>query len=69
MGVFSKKEAEKQRVAGIELQCEVCKNDRFWHRQAQLNTAAATFFNFDWANATADCYVCEKCGYIHWFLL
>lgn len=25
-------------------------------------------FNFDWANATATCYVCDGCGYIHWFL-
>ena len=36
--------------------------------EAQLNTAVATFFNFDWANKTAQCYVCDGCGYIHWFL-
>jgi hypothetical protein len=40
-------------------------NDRFWAREAQLNTAVATFCNFDWANPTADCYVCDRCGYIH----
>ena len=34
----------------------------------QLNTAVATFFNFDWANKTASCFVCDGCGYIHWFL-
>ncbi|MBN1256359.1 MAG: hypothetical protein JXA52_01495 [Planctomycetes bacterium] len=55
-------------VAGQPLHCEICKNDLFWQREAQLNTAVATFFNFDWANATAQCYVCDHCGYIHWFL-
>ena len=68
MGWFSKDEAEKHTIKGIELHCEICKHDKFWYRQAQLNTAVATFFKFDWANASADCYVCEKCGYIHWFL-
>jgi hypothetical protein len=37
-------------------------------REAQLNTAAASFFNFDWTNPSGNCYVCAKCGYIHWFL-
>lgn len=68
MGMFGKEESERVQVAGLTLQCEICKNDRFWAREAQLNTAVATFFNFDWANATADCYVCDRCGYIHWFL-
>ena len=68
MGLFGKKESERVQVAGLTLRCEICKNDRFWAREAQLNTAVATFFNFDWANPTADCYVCDRCGYIHWFL-
>jgi hypothetical protein len=68
MGLFGKKEPEEVQVAGLTLRCEICKHDRFWHREAQLNTAVATFFNFDWANAIATCYVCDGCGYIHWFL-
>ncbi len=68
MGLFGKKEPEPVQVAGLELHCEICKHDRFWRRQAQLNTAVATFFNFDWANPTAECFVCGNCGYIHWFL-
>jgi hypothetical protein len=27
-----------------------------------------TFFGLDWANRTARCLVCERCGYVHWFL-
>ena len=68
MALFGKKEPEAVTVAGLSLRCEICKHDRFWTREAQLNTAVATFFNFDWANKTATCYVCDGCGYIHWFL-
>lgn len=32
------------------------------------SSAAAPTANFDWANPTAVCYVCDRCGYIHWFL-
>ena len=55
-------------VQGRELKCLVCGHDCFHKREAQLNTATASFFNFDWANPTGACYVCAKCGYIHWFL-
>jgi predicted nucleic-acid-binding Zn-ribbon protein len=68
MGLFGDSEPGQVQVAGVPLQCEICKNDSFWEREAQLNTAVATFFGFDWANATANCYVCSRCGYIHWFL-
>ena len=68
MGLFGKKEAERVRIGEIDLKCEICKQDRFWRREAQLNTSVATFFSLDWANASADCYVCDSCGYIHWFL-
>ncbi len=68
MGIFGASEAKEATVAGQALRCEICRHTRFWERQAQLNTAVATFFNFDWANASATCIVCERCGYIHWFL-
>ena len=68
MALFGKKKPETVRVGGLDLHCEICKHDRFWMREAQLNTSVATFFSFDWANATARCYVCDGCGYIHWFL-
>jgi hypothetical protein len=66
----AKKKTEPQTVEikGHELRCPVCNNNRFWIRQAQLNTATATFFNFDWANRSADCYVCSECTHISWFL-
>ena len=40
----------------------------YHERNSLLNTRAATFFNFDWANASGLCVVCDNCGFIHWFL-
>ena len=55
-------------VVGRPLHCYACRYDRFWQRSAQLNTALATFFNFDWTNPSATCCICAQCGHIHWFL-
>jgi predicted nucleic-acid-binding Zn-ribbon protein len=69
MGLFSQPEPEERVVRGKPLRCLVCTNDRFYKREAMLNTAGATFLNFDWANKSGTCFVCSECGYIHWFLL
>lgn len=47
MGLFEKKEPERVEVKGKILQCPICDGDLFWQREAQLNTALATFFNVD----------------------
>lgn len=68
MSLFGKQEPETIIVRGQPLECHVCRHEHFWTREAQLNTAAATFFNMDWANESAVCIVCDNCGYIHWFM-
>lgn len=68
MGLFSAPEPEPHIVNGKYLQCLICQNDRFFRREAQLNTAVATFFNFEWANPSGTCFICSECGYIHWFV-
>ena len=55
-------------IKGHELTCPICKNNQFYSREAQLNTAAASFFNLDWANRSATCFVCAECTHISWFL-
>ncbi len=67
MGLFKQEAAEKT-VAGIAIRCEICHHTRFFEREAQLNTAVMSFFDLDWLNKSARCLVCERCGYIHWFL-
>ena len=54
-------------IAGRPLTCPICSGQQFWKKQAQLNTAMATFFNLDWANHTATCLICEGCSHILWF--
>ena len=69
MGLFSKEEPRPVTIRdGSRLACVVCGCESFFRRQGQLHTAVATFFNLEWTNPTADCVVCGKCGYVHWFL-
>lgn len=68
MGIFSEEKPEVVTVIGKPLKCLVCKHNEFWEREAQLNTAFATFLNMDWADQSATCVVCANCGYVHWFL-
>lgn len=55
-------------IHGKPLECQFCRSDYFWVHYVQLHTPVATFTNFDFANRTATCAICSKCGYIHWFL-
>jgi predicted nucleic-acid-binding Zn-ribbon protein len=68
MSLFATDETKSYKVLGNVLKCQICGHDEFHRREAQLNTTMLTFFKLDWANASAVCFVCEKCGYIHWFL-
>lgn len=55
-------------IAGHELHCQICRHDRFLEQRVQMNTTGFTFFDLDWLNKSATCYICDDCGYIHWFL-
>jgi hypothetical protein len=68
MGLFRRQQPETYIIAGRKLQCTICEHDRFLVRDAQLNTSILTFLGFDWLNKSGRCYICDKCGYIHWFV-
>ena len=68
MGIFDAPEAKPYVILGNQLLCLICKHDKFWNRNAQINTSAMEFMNMGWANESATCFECEKCGYIHWFV-
>jgi len=68
MGLFSEDEPKMMEVHGRQINGVVCANEYFHTREAQLNTAAASFFNVDWANRSATCLVCSECTHIMWFL-
>jgi predicted nucleic-acid-binding Zn-ribbon protein len=70
MGLFGKDEPETVTLAplnGKAMKCQVCGNEKFWRRSAQLHTGVASFFNVEWASPTCTCVICSSCGYIHWF--
>ena len=69
MGLFSKERpAEQVFVKGKKLNCNVCNHDMFVYRESQLNTRLASFFDLDFANKKAHCYVCDNCSNIKWFI-
>ena len=68
MKLFGKKEPQAIQIMEKQLSCPICQNQLFWTRKAQLNTSLASFFNLDWANRSAHCFVCSECTYIFWFL-
>lgn len=69
MSLFQKEEPKQYESNGHQIICQVCKNDYFWARRSQLNTSLATFFNLDWMNHEATCFVCAECRHIQWFLV
>jgi predicted nucleic-acid-binding Zn-ribbon protein len=52
----------------IKLECTVCKHTLFWTRETLMNTVGMSLLNLDWANKKATNYICNNCGYVHWFL-
>lgn len=52
----------------IQLECQICACEEFEERQAQLNTSGMSFMGLEWLNKSARCFVCLRCGYVHWFL-
>jgi len=59
LGLFAKEKPEQVTVrTGERLACQVCGFDLFFLRNGQLSIGSAR----------ADCAVCGRCGYVHWFL-
>ncbi len=71
MALFQKKEEREPEPAFIldrPLKCAFCGQTTFWKRESQLHTKLLTFFELEWMNKTATCYVCSHCGHVHWFI-
>lgn len=61
-------DAKARTISGRPLICPICANTDFWKRQTLMNTPGMTFFGIEWANRQAVNYVCNRCGYVFWFL-
>jgi predicted nucleic-acid-binding Zn-ribbon protein len=73
MGLFSKsgtKEGDapaRYWAGGSEVSCPQCQGILFRQGKAQLNTAAMSLANLDWANKSATTLICSQCSYISWY--
>ncbi|MCA8966867.1 MAG: hypothetical protein KDC48_18445 [Planctomycetes bacterium] len=52
----------------LELKCQVCGHADFESRNVLMNTPGMTFMGLDWANQSAKCFLCTRCGFVHWFV-
>jgi len=50
------------------LQCTHCGHNKFDKREGLLTTTWVMLFNFAFWNESASCFVCKKCGFVHWFV-
>lgn len=69
MGLFSKQEPQQYEANGEKMQCVYCKNDYFFKQSSLVPNESAKLWSLMWASESADCFVCSKCGFIHWFIL
>ena len=65
---MSPRESEPVEIEGRPLHCLVCHNATFWRRAATVHGGVASFFELEWLSPSAVLFVCDHCGYIHWFL-
>ncbi|RJQ45967.1 MAG: hypothetical protein C4538_07580 [Nitrospiraceae bacterium] len=63
-----RKKAIRYEAGGRDMKCPICGHEEFWKRKTLMNTKGLTFWELDWLNKEADNYVCDRCGYILWFL-
>ena len=68
MGLFTADEPKQYAIDDKQLICMFCRNDTFTTRREQLHSPGRTFFNLEWTDKTATCFVCSSCGYLHWFM-
>lgn len=55
-------------VDGHQLKCLMCHHESFHKRRSHFDMSLATTMNPDWADRQAYCYVCDHCGFVHWFI-
>ncbi|HUD00736.1 MAG TPA: hypothetical protein VMR37_00250 [Rhabdochlamydiaceae bacterium] len=49
------------------LSCQICKCNYFYKREALIPTTFLSLFRLHFFNQSGCAYVCQSCGFIHWF--
>jgi hypothetical protein len=55
-------------IQGRELRCTVCSHGIFWEQEVQFATPLTELLDPGAWNRSAQCAVCERCGYVHMFI-
>lgn len=63
------KEPRNYEVKGRGLVCPICGYNRFLARETLMNTPGMTIMGIEWANKSAQNYICDSCGYVMWFMI
>lgn len=65
---FKESEPQELTVKGNVVNCPICGFHKFTYRETLMNTPGFAFLGWDWANKTANCYICYDCRYVLWFM-
>lgn len=60
-------QAQAQQPAGQGLRCVNCQFPDFAQSDFVLTPAGGTFFDRGIGMSVANCLICRRCGFIHWF--
>jgi predicted nucleic-acid-binding Zn-ribbon protein len=61
--------AKQVTVDDRQLKCHHCGRTQFYERTIAMNDAGASLFGLEWfTQRGAFCYICSKCGHVHWFM-
>ena len=55
-------------VQGRQLRCMICGHSIFWEHEVQFATPLLEVLDLGAWNRSAQCAVCERCGYVHMFI-
>ena len=56
-------------IKDTPLKCSHCEHTRFQKREGLITTSWVTLFRFQFLNRSARCFLCKKCGFLHWFVI
>lgn len=63
-----KTKPEPVQLRGNPLKCTICAHEAFHRRKTHFDAALSQDMNPEWKDVEGYCLICDRCGYIHWFL-
>ena len=64
----ARREGSELVVQGNPVACPICRHDRFTMRKTLMGSRGAAFLDMEWASPSAETHICQRCGYVLWFM-